>query len=80
MLHFPLLSDAYEAALLGADELRPKTAAHPPSHPRPCPAPPEHSKPGIGGEENHGADSTEDLPDDMETARTRPLRLDRLHL
>lgn len=79
MLHFPLLSDAYEAALVGADPSR--SAAHQPLHPGPCPIQPEQPEPALDAEEERDdTDPVEDLPDDMETARTRPLRLDRFRI
>ena len=76
MLHFPLLSDAYAAALFGADTPR----TEPPPHdgcaeswgtvrPEPSPEPEEDDE-----------DDQAVPDDDIETARTRPLRLDQIHL
>lgn len=78
MLHFPLLSDAYAAALFGA--AAPRTGPTPHDGcaepygtvpPEPLPEP---------GDEEEDADAAPDDRDDIETARTRPLRLDQIHL
>jgi hypothetical protein len=78
MHSFPLLSEAYVTALLTP-------------HPDPEPGengperrliPPAAQKRGRAGEERRPPASTrvEDEDGDIETARTRPLRLDRIHL
>jgi hypothetical protein len=77
MLHFPLLSHVYEAALSAAAlESR---AEHLASHSTSCPAQAEPSQPGFGEDDRNRTNSTDTpaAPDDMETARTRPLRRDR---
>lgn len=64
---FPMLSEAYAAALLASDEGRPK---------------PGESGAAMGSSESLPEDPV-DVPaeeEDLETARTRPLRLDALHL
>ena len=76
MLHFPLLSGAYAAALFGAEA------------PRTGPAPHDacagsrgtvRSEPSPEPERDH--EDVQAVPDDdIETARTRPLRLDQSHL
>lgn len=68
MLQFPLLSDAYAAALLTA------SAPHPDSVPETEPGPLPQETPDPKREDGGAED------DDMETARTRPLRFDRIHL
>jgi hypothetical protein len=74
MLHFPLLSDAYAAALFGADETQRRDGG---AEVAPC------SLPSAASEED---DERKPLPppeeedDDLETAPTRPLRLDQIHL
>lgn len=78
MLHLPLLSHAYEAALFGPDESRPVPAEHPRAQAMPLPFQPE--SPTLDEEGEDGTVPTVGQPDDLETARTRPLRLDRLTL
>lgn len=82
MLHVPLLSDAYAAALFGAaaprSGLDPEGAGadtYRPVLPEPSGAPDD--------DEREGEEDVDTAPsdlDDIETARTRPLRLDRIHL
>ena len=79
MLHFPLLSDAYAAALFGAEA--PRTGPAPQdgcaeSYGTVPPEPP----PEPGDEEEEDVDAAPEDPDDIETARTRPMRLDQIHL
>jgi hypothetical protein len=67
MLAFPLLSDAYAAALVVAGSEKPEPEedeSNVPGSPGPFPTRP----------------LLQDGDDDLETAPTRPLRLDRLHL
>ncbi len=63
---FPLLSEAYVAALLAPDDAErdPEAGAVGPAMPEASPDEPE----------------TPDPDDDMENAPTRPLRLDAIHL
>lgn len=66
MLHVPLLSEAYEAALFHEDEPQP---------PSPCPEPaPRASASAVA------PSSVPDEEEDLENAPTRPLRLDQIHL
>ena len=79
MLRFPPLSDAYEAALFGANGPRPEPAPQERSATPPYPDHPEEPAPAPEGEPEEGG-TPRGLPDDMETARTRPLRRDRFDL
>ena len=81
MLHFPLLSDAYTAALFGTDGPRTEPAPHEGDGagtfgPLRREAP---RAPVDAGDERDVDPPTSDR-DDIETARTRPLRLDQIHL
>lgn len=70
MRRFPLFSEAYEAALFSSDRL-------------PCEMETEQTAPYRGLWPTREAPDFAPLPydeDDMETARTRPLRIDQLHL
>jgi len=76
MVHFPLLSPAYSSALFEPGEPR-------------APRPPHESAaapPGPGEEdvtpapERENEESVDVSEDDIETAPTRPLRLDQIHL
>lgn len=78
MLNVPLLSDAYQAALSGVNEPRSEAAPHGLTGTTACPDRPESPTPQE--EDGDGGDAPDDACDDMETARTRPLRMDRLHL
>jgi hypothetical protein len=73
MLHLPLLSDAYVAALVEADGPPPQAPIETPCE-RPDDADDE------AAEATASENVTPDDEDDMETARTRPLRLDQIHL
>lgn len=75
MLQFPLLSDAYSAALDGVHEPRPESAPRDGAASTPCPIPPVRPIPGREAREE---DDAVDTDDDMETARTRPLRRDQI--
>ena len=79
MLRFPSLSDAYEAALFGANGPRPESARRERPATTPYPDPPEEPAPALESEREDGG-TPHGLPDDMETARTLPLRRDRFHL
>jgi hypothetical protein len=79
MLRFPPLSDAYEAALFGANGPRPESAPQELSATTPYPDHPEEPAPALEDEDENGG-KPPDLPGDMETARTVPLRRDRFHL
>jgi hypothetical protein len=71
MLHLPLLSAAYEAALFG--ERSPDRGTGVEERPAAAPCPPD-DEPAL--------DEFPEDEDDLETARTRPLalRLDQIHL
>lgn len=80
MLHFPLLSDAYAAALFEAEGPQGLPAERAPIE-NPCELPDV----AADDDDDEVADATAENParddeDDMETARTRPLRLDQIHL
>ena len=82
MLHVPLLSDAYAAALFGTDGPRTEPAPHEEGAAgRFVPLRRETPRAPVDDE---GDDEDVDTPtsdrDDIETARTRPLRLDQIHL
>jgi hypothetical protein len=64
MLHVPLLSEAYEAALFPEDRPQPPST-RPEVEPRSCAIP---------------RVNVPDQDEDLETAPTRPLRLDQIHL
>lgn len=78
MLTFPLLSDAYGAALAAADwgkshgRLDEARALNPEAYPA-GPIPPDDDEEDLEG-------ALPDDDDDLEKAPTRPLRLDRLRL
>jgi hypothetical protein len=76
MLHLPLLSDAYPAALVEADGPPPHAPIETPCE-RPDDADDELDE---LAEATATEDAAPDDEDDMETARTRPLRLDQIHL
>jgi hypothetical protein len=79
MHSFPLLSEAYVAALLTPhpdpepEERRPDRRLIPPAAQKPERAPREEQRPPA-------VTRVEKEDGDIETARTRPLRLDRIHL
>lgn len=76
MLHFPLLSDAYAAALFGADPPR----TEPPPNDG-CADSRGTVRPESSPEPEEEDEDVRAVPDDdIETARTRPLRLDQIHL
>jgi hypothetical protein len=77
MLHFPLLSDAYVAALCGKHEFLAESESREGAAVTSRSTLPEQPFPS---RENEGGN--DDMKDDydMETARTRPLRLDQIHL
>ena len=78
MLHHGLLSDAYVAALFGANEPRPECEPHEGASGIPAPVRP--AEPAAVAESEDEEDAPAAAEDDMETARTRPLRLDQIHL
>lgn len=65
---FPMLSEAYAAALLASDERTPESR--------------ENGAVSTGSSETRPEDPVKASAEeeDLETARTRPLRLDTLHL
>ncbi len=75
MLHFPLLSDAYAAALFGADTPR----TEPPPHDG-CGESWVTVRPEPRQEDDEDVHAVPDDREDIETARTRPLRLDQIRL
>jgi hypothetical protein len=75
-MHYPLLSDAYVAALERKHDVSAKAAPRPGAPMTSLPTPAE--KPFLARKTERDDDRKSD--DDMETARTRPLRLDRIHL
>jgi hypothetical protein len=81
MLHVPLLSDAYAAALFGTDSPRTEPAPQEGGSGRLVPLRPETPRSPVDDEgDEEDVDAAPSDRDDIETARTRPLRLDQLHL
>lgn len=79
MLHFPLLSGAYAAALFGTDDPRTEPAPHEGGGALRRETPREQVDDGDERDEDD-VDTASSDRDDIETARTRPLRLDQIHL